>query len=204
MTGGGSGERCGDSRGGDNPASAPRLRPAASRHRGTEPTHLQPGLSQPGSAPPPRERSWRPWAAFLALFRPGVVGGGEGGWKSVLGSDRRGGEGLFPAAMGEGVRTEGSPKGTARPPHLLNVGLPHGPAWATALGEEGMALQKGKTQCSHPRAIPTSFSHGQQHSHLFLREEVLFPPPTTAPTPPSRFTATLPPPLVWSQCMQEH
>lgn len=143
---------------------------------------------------PPRERSWRPWAAFLALFRPGVVGGGEGGWKSVLGSDRRGGEGLFPAAMGEGVRTEGSPKGTARPPHLLNVGLPHGPAWATALGEEGMVLQKGKTQCSHPRAIPTSFSHGQQHSHLFLREEVLFSPPTTAPTPPSRFTATLPPP----------
>lgn len=184
----------------------------------------QPGRGQPGLGPPappggieaPRHGADPPAAgavparlraptprAFVAAVGcfsrpiPAWSGWGRGRGLEIgagLGQDRRGGEGLFPAAMGEGVRTEGSPKGTARPPHLLNVGLPHGPAWATALGEEGMALQKGKTQCSHPRAIPTSFSHGQQHSHLFLREEVLFPPPTTAPTPPSRFTATLPPP----------
>lgn len=89
------------------------------------------------------------------------------------------------------MHAEGSPESTACPRSLVNEGLPQGPAWATALREEGIEVQKGKTQCSQTSVFPASFRHGQQHSHLLVREKVLFPFQLTASTPPPHFTATL-------------
>lgn len=161
MTWGGSGERCGDSRGGDNPASAPRLRP---RHRGVA---ARSRLScdrvcpSPGACPHPIHVGWG--LLFSCLFWLGVVGGGRGGGgKSVLDSDRRDGEGLLPEVMGEEACTpKGPPRAQPALAPSLMRGCPKAQPGPRLCGKRESRCRKAKLSvlrqvCSPPRFVMAS------------------------------------------------
>lgn len=143
------------------PGFGPPAPPAASGRRGPEPTQLRPGLPQPGCVPP-TPFMLAGGCFFLAYSGLEWLGEGGGGWKSVLDSDRRGGEGLLPEVMGEEACTrKGPPRAQPALAPSLMWGCPKAQPGPRLCGKRESRCRKAKLSvlrqvCSPPRFVMAS------------------------------------------------